>query len=202
MSQKIAGRNLMAGDIPDEIKNLISNTNNKPTEAGIMNAIQKTTTHINDPTYKNNCGPTGIANILSLKTGKQFDAKPTGGEQKNLGGILEECFKGVKVKDGFATTFGKSQEDVKAMLLRKFGNDGDCSGLVSVQWKNKEAGGHIFGWSIINGEVNFFDGQTGRNTFGTRVFWKMIDPNGALQYARLDNCEPIFDALEKYVDFT
>ncbi len=147
--------------------------------------------------YNNNCSACGIASFLRSK-GFDVIAKGTGGKQQILGGVVEECFKGAKVVDGSAIKFGRSKKDAAEMLLKKFGNN--ASGVVSIQWKDKSKGGHIFNWVIKNGVVSFFDGQAGRDDSIVSRYWGKIDPNDALTIARLDCAEINFEAIKKYIE--
>lgn len=105
--------------------------------------------------------------------------------------------------DGSAVKFGRSRQDAAEMLVNKFGNN--ASGVVSIQWKKEftrggKGGGHIFNWSIKDGVVQFFDGQSNRDdSMVSSIYWKMINPNDALTIARLDNAEINFEAIKKYV---
>lgn len=145
----------------------------------------------------NNCSSCGLASFLRSSKGLDVTSKSLGGKPQILGGVIEECFKGAKVIDGSAVKFGKSREDAAEMLVNRFGKN--ASGVVSINWRNKDVG-HIFNWSIKDGVVEFFDGQSGRDdSVVSNLYWKLIDPNGSLTIARLDNAEPIWDALEKYV---
>ena len=115
---------------------------------------------------------------------------------QNLGGLVEECFKGAKVLDGSAVKFGRSKKDAAEMLVKRFGNDAE--GVCSIQWKF--GGGHAFNWKIKDGVASFFDGQVGLDDAGTDRYWKMINPNDSLVLARLDNAEIDFEAIKQYVN--
>lgn len=155
--------------------------------------------HLGDPNFNNNCSACGIASFLRSK-GFEVTAKSTGGKQQILGGVVEECFRGAKVIDGSAVKFGRSKRDASEMLLKRFGEN--ASGVVSVQWKKDSPlkGGHIFNWTIKDGVVTFFDGQTGRGDVLVGKYWQFIDPNNALTIARLDEAEIDFEALKRYVE--
>lgn len=148
---------------------------------------------------KNNCVPSSIASFMRQK-GYNVTAKGTGGEMKNLGGVIEECFKGAKVLDGSATTFGKSKNDAASMLLRRFGENAE--GVCSISWKKEYGGGgHAFNWKILNGQVSFFDGNASHDdNFIANQYFKRIDTAGSLFLARLDNAEINFDNIKKYIN--
>lgn len=146
--------------------------------------------------YRNNCSACGIATFLRT-LGYDVTAGSTGGNQQILGGVVEECFNGAKVIDGSAVKFGRSRQDAAEMLVKRFGDN--ASGVVSIQWKNKNAGGHVFNWTIKDGIVSFFDGQSGSNDSIVSRYWNGIDVNDALTIARLDNAEIDFDAIKKYI---
>ena len=113
---------------------------------------------------------------------------------------MEECFKGAKIIDGSAVKFGRSRREAAQMLVGKFGQNAD--GVVSIQWKKEfGSGGHVFNWKIKDGVVNFFDGQLGRDdSYVSRIYWRMMNPNDALTIARLDDAEINFEAIQKYVE--
>lgn len=146
--------------------------------------------------YKNNCTYCSVTSYLR-SIGYDVIARDTGGKPQNLGGVIENCFKGARVIDGSAAKFGKSTKDASEMLINKFGQN--ASGVCDVQFKG--GGGHAFNWSIKDGVVKFFDGQDVTSKINTNIdaFWKKIDTNGGLTLARLDNAEVITDAIKKVV---
>ena len=146
------------------------------------------------PEGENNCTCCGVASILRQR-GFDVTALSTGGEAQNLGGVVEACFKNVKVLDGSASKFGRSKEDAAEMLVKRYGDN--ASGVCGVTWRGGK--GHTFNWQIQNGVVTFFDAQKGRGDNSVGMYWKLIDPNGSLTLARLDNAELNFDGLSKYV---
>ena len=150
----------------------------------------------NDPAKANNCTFACIAGHLRRNAQKDVIANSSGGEQQLLGGIIEDCFKGARVIDGSATTFGKSPEDAAGMLVRKFGQN--ASGAVAIQWKDYP-GGHAFSWEIKDGNVSFMDYKHGRGDDLVRRYWRHINPNDSMTLARLDNAEPIPEKVKKYV---
>lgn len=151
------------------------------------------------PSGVNNCIPSSIAGIMRT-LGYDVTAKGTGGKQVNPGGVLEECFKGVKVLDGSAKKFGVSKNDASEMLLKRFGDN--AKGVCAIQTKLGNGYGHCFSWIIANGKVSFYDFQRGYRDDTVSHYWqRVIDPNGSLTLARLDNVIPDFEALRKYVDF-
>lgn len=119
---------------------------------------------------------------------------------QNLGGVVEKCFKGARVINGSAVKFGKSVNDASEMLVKKFGDN--ASGVCSVQFI-KGKGGHAFNFTIKDGIVQFFDGQRSDSVINNpdtiERLWKMIDKNGDLMLARLDNAEVLVDALDGIV---
>lgn len=152
----------------------------------------------NDISHKNNCTLASIVGFLRTQ-GYDVTAGSTGGKQQILSGVLEDCFKGVKVLDGSAIKFGRSVEDASEMLVKRFGNN--ASGVVSIQWKkgSPASGGHAFNWFINDGKVSFADFQSGRDNDIVKQYWKWIDPNNSLTLARLDNLE-INKNILKYVE--
>lgn len=146
------------------------------------------------PEGRNNCTCCGVASILRQR-GYDVSARGTGGEAQNLGGVVEACFKNVKVLDGSASKFGRSKGDAAAMLVKRYGDN--AAGVCGITWL--DGTGHTFNWQIQNGVVTFFDAQKGRGDSSIGGYWNLIDPNGSLTLARLDNAELNFDGLSKYV---
>lgn len=144
----------------------------------------------------NNCTYSAVAGFLRTM-GYDVTAKSTGGEMQNFGGVLEDCFKGVQVHEGSATKFAKSPADAAEMLKKRFGDN--ASGAVGVQWRGKR-GGHAFSWKISNGVVDFLDYQKGTSGSVVKDYWHFIDPNGSLQFARLDDLEINAESIKKYVN--
>lgn len=153
--------------------------------------------------YSNNCTLCSITTFLR-QAGLDVKAGSTGGKPQQLGDKVEACFKGAKVLEGSAGKFGRSRKDAAEMLINKFGQN--ASGVCSIQWKkeytpNGRGGGHAFNWSIKDGVVKFFDGQANKNDNIVSNYWKMIDPNGGLTLARLDNAEINFDGVKELLEF-
>lgn len=164
----------------------------------VAEVIKHTNPLLGKPEGKNNCSACGIASFIRHFHGLDVVAKSTGGEMQNLGGVVEECFKGAKVFDGSAVKFGRSRKDAAEMLVRRFGDNAE--GVVSVQFRGT-GGGHIFNWMINAGNVSFFDGQQGWDDAKvSRIYWQAIDPMGALQLARLDGLDVNWDAIKKYAE--
>ena len=145
----------------------------------------------------NNCSYCTVAGFLRTK-GYDVTAKTTGGEMQNLGGVLEDCFKGVKVYNGSAIKFGKSPDDAAQMLKKKFGDN--ASGAVGVTVRGGGSRGHAFSWEIKNGAVQFLDFQQGSSGESVEKYWSFIDRTGELTFARLDGLEINLDNINKYVD--
>jgi hypothetical protein len=163
----------------------------------LSDTISKTNPHLGNSKYDNNCSACGIAGFLRCQ-GYDVTAGSTGREMQNMGGVVEECFKGAKVFDGSATKFGRSRNDAAEMLLKRFGDNAE--GVCSVQWKNSNSG-HIFNWDIKDGKVSFFDAQNGwGDDIVSSRFWRAIDSQGNLQIARLDGLDINFDEIKKYVE--
>lgn len=145
---------------------------------------------------KNNCVPSSIASFMRT-CGYDVTAKSTGGEMKNLAGVVEECFTGAKVVEGSAVKFGRSKNDAASMLRKRFGDD--AAGVCAVQWRGGN-GGHAFNWKIEKGIVTFFDGNVGVNDdVIVRRYFNNIDLNGSLILARLDNADINLEAISRYV---
>lgn len=145
----------------------------------------------------NNCTYSAVAGFLRT-LGYDVTAKGTGGKMQNLGGIVEDCFKGARVFEGSATKFGKSPEDAAEFLKKRFGDN--AAGAVGIQFRGGR-GGHTFNWQIVNGVVNFLDFQQGSSGDAIKnVYWSMIDPDASLTVARLDNAEINLETILKYVN--
>lgn len=146
--------------------------------------------------YNNNCSLCGIASFLR-QNGYDVKAGKTGGKPTNLGGVIEECFKDAKVIEGSAVKFGRSRNDAAEMLVKRFGDN--ASGVVGITWKR--GSGHTFNWKITDGVVSFFDSQVNRDdSMVSSAYWNSINPNGNLTLARLDNAEPNFDGIKKWLE--
>lgn len=165
----------------------------------ISDTIKKANPNRGKSLYNNNCTYCSVTSYLR-SIGYDVIARDTGGKPQNLGGVIENCFKGAKVVDGSAVKFGKSTKDASEMLINKFGQN--ASGVCDVQFKG--GGGHAFNWSIKDGVVKFFDGQDVKSPINDEklidIWWNQkIDTNGGLTLARLDNAEVIADAIKKVV---
>ena len=147
--------------------------------------------------YDNNCTLCSTGSILRQIFGMDVTAGSTGRKPQNLGGIVEECFEGAKVIDGSAVKFGKSKQDASEMLRKRFGDN--ASGVVSVEWK--QGGGHAFNWRIKDGNVSFYDGQANRDDSVVSKYWQMINQNGSLILARLDNAKVKEEGIRKWFEF-
>lgn len=147
--------------------------------------------------YDNNCTLCSTGSILRQVFGMDITAGSTGRKPQNLGGIVEECFEGAKIIDGSAVKFGKSKQDASEMLIKRFGDN--ASGVVSVEWKR--GGGHAFNWQIKDGTVSFYDGQANRDDSVVSKYWQMINQNGSLILARLDNAKVKEEGIRKWFEF-
>ena len=153
--------------------------------------------------YEKNCTYCGVASYLR-SIGFDVSACSTGGNQRNLVGVVEDCFKGAKIVDGSAIKFGKSVSDASEMLTNKFGDN--ASGVCSIKFLDSIAkdSGHTFNFTIKDGVVQFFDGQREdspiNNPATIEKFWRIIDKNAGLVLARLDNAEVLVDKLNGIVE--
>ena len=161
----------------------------------ISETLAKANPNRGNSDYKNNCTLCSLAGFLRNVKGYDVVAGKTDGKQQNLGGIIEDCFKGAEILDGSALKFGHSVDDASDMLVKRFGNN--ASGVVSIQWKNV-SGGHAFNWFIKDGKVTFADFQGGRDHQVVTKYWKQINPNDSMTIARLDQAELIEESVLKY----
>ena len=185
------GKSKLSGDIPQDI--IEHGFKKLKAKESLADTLSKSNPLKGTPEGKNNCTLAGLAGFIRQR-GFDVTAGSTGGKQLNMLGVVEDCFSGARVIDGRATTFGRSKEDASAFLKKKFGDNAE--GLCSVQWKG-DNGGHTFSYRIRQGVVEFFDNQQGSSNLDS--YWQMIDPNGNLQVARLDNAEIKWDKLKKYL---
>lgn len=197
---KKSSNTALSGEIPDNLVNKsLSRLKKLSSNEKIRDVIKSANPNWSNSSYKNNCTYCSIASYLR-SIGYNVTAGSTGGEMQNLGGVVEKCFKGARVINGSAVKFGKSVNDASEMLVKKFGDN--ASGVCSVQFI-KGKGGHAFNFTIKDGIVQFFDGQREdspiNNPDTIERLWKMIDKNGDLTLARLDNAEVLVDALDEIV---
>lgn len=164
----------------------------------ISEALKNTNT-LNGADAQNTCVPSAIAGFLRTSFGADVKVKSTGGQMQNTAGVIEECFKGAKVLEGSATKFGRSRNDAVEMIINRFGNN--CEGVCSVDLKTVGGAtqGHAFSFKVVDGKCQFFDFRHGRDDNIVSKYFNSIDTNGQLVLARLDEAEPIWDALEKYM---
>lgn len=197
---KKSSRTVLSGEIPDNlIDKSLSGLKKLSSNEKISDVIKSANPNWSNPSYKNNCTYCSIASYLR-SIGFNVTAGSTDGEMQNLGGVVEKCFKGARVINGSAVKFGKSVNDASEMLVKKFGDN--ASGVCSVQFI-KGKGGHAFNFTIKDGIIQFFDGQRSDSVINNpdtiERLWKMIDKNGDLTLARLDNAEVLVDALDGIV---
>lgn len=179
--------------------NTISGFKRMSSKEAISDIIKNANPNRGNSLYNNNCTYCSVASYFR-SIGYDVIARDTGGKPQNLGGVIENCFKGARVIDGSAVKFGRSTKDASEMLINKFGQN--ASGVCDVQFKG--GGGHAFNWSIKDGVVKFFDGQDVTSPINDAklidIWWNQkIDTNGGLTLARLDNAEIITDAIKKVV---
>ena len=113
--------------------------------------------------------------------------------------VIPTCFPNADTFTGTAAMFGRSSNHATRLLIDRYGDN--AAGVCGIKWKGgPNTGGHIFNWKIVNGSVEFFDGQNNMVDSTVRsLFWKGIDPNGYFYLARLDNATPDLTALGRYV---
>lgn len=130
--------------------------------------------------------------------GIDIEAKPSKGAL--LGGVIENSFKNAKVYDIGNPKF-RTKEAIEKSILKRFPEG--SRGAIAGAWKpsrlgsNASTGGHAFNWVVENGRVRFFDVQTEELDVGR--YFKALDPNQMMSYARLDNLEINFDGIKDYV---
>lgn len=163
----------------------------------LADTIKNVNPNRDNSAYDNNCTLCSTGSILRQVFGMDVTAGSTGRKPQNLGGIVEECFEGAKVIDGSAVKFGKSKQDASEMIRKRFGDN--ASGVVSVEWK--QGGGHAFNWRIKDGNVSFYDGQGNRDDSVVSKYWQMINQNGSLILARLDNAKVKEEGIRKWFEF-
>lgn len=169
----------------------------------VKERVQNTNGYYGSKLGYNNCTINSVMSYLRSQ-GVDVKAGSTNGVMQNLNGIVQECFKSVpeyssRTKtgciDGKASEFGKSYEDAKAFIRKKYGDNAE--GVVGIDWIN--GGGHAFNWKVVNGEVSFFDPQA--KTMDVSDYWtrsNKININGSLQAARLDGYEPRAEGVRSW----
>lgn len=188
---------MLAGNADDVVNSAKGNVKRLAHNEPLSDVLKNTNPLRGTDNGKNNCSVCGITAFLRMH-GYDVTAKGTGGEKQNLGGLVETCFKNVKVLDGSATKFGRSRNDAAEMLLKRYGQNAE--GVCNIQWKGRPDG-HVFNWKIKDGVVSFFDAQNGwDDATVSNSFWGKIDPQGFLQLARLDNAEINLDAIKAFVN--
>lgn len=188
---------MLAGNAEDVVNSANGNVKRLAHNEPLSDVLKNTNPLRGTRAGENNCSVCGITAFLRMH-GYDVTAKGTGGEKQNLGGLVETCFKNVKVLDGSATKFGRSRNDAAEMLLKRYGQNAE--GVCNIQWKGRPDG-HVFNWKIKDGVVSFFDAQNGwDDATVSNSFWGKIDPQGFLQLARLDNAEINLDAIKAFVN--
>ena len=195
---------VLSGEIPDNlIDKSLPRLKKLSSNEKISDIIKHANPNWNNPLYEKNCTYCGVASYLR-SIGFDVSACSTGGNQRNLVGVVEDCFKGAKIVDGSAIKFGKSVSDASEMLTNKFGDN--ASGVCSIKFLDSIAkdSGHTFNFTIKDGVVQFFDGQREdspiNNPATIEKFWRIIDKNAGLVLARLDNAEVLVDKLNGIVE--
>lgn len=188
-----------AGQLPIEEPSFDASSGLKKLQSkeSISDSLKKANPLRGSSEGKNNCTYCSVTGFLR-HLGYDVTARGTPGrQQQNPGGVMESCFKGVKVLDGSAIKFGKSPEDAKEMLKKRFGDN--AFGACSVAFKGLDGRGHCFNWEIKDGIVKFLDFQQGTEGTSVENCWKYIDPDGPLMLARLDGLELNWDEIKKIV---
>ena len=94
----------------------------------------------------------------------------------------------------------------KNQIQKLFGNTSEiegASGTVSAFWNSAYGGGgHNFNWRCKNGEIEFFDSQTGWvDVVKADDYFTHLDLNEPVTFTRLDNAKFNMDELTKYVKY-
>lgn len=151
-----------------------------------------------DPAYKNNCTFASVTGFLRLK-GYDVIAGDTGGKTKDGRKLIESCFKNSTIFDGLTGDFSKSRITAENTLLRNFGEN--ATGVCGLNLKNIDGtiASHMFNWEIKNGKVSFMDFQNNFDDGMMSMLWEhnLINPNGYMMAARLDNAEVNWDEISK-----
>lgn len=112
----------------------------------------------------------------------------------NIEDIYSKWFKGAKVEN--VDVPRNSRESRKSWANRSYSKFCDelekqgpgASGYVGLRW-DRMGSGHAMWYKVGNdGEVVFYDGQTGKYGVNTDKYFAMADPSRR-SYCRLDNCE-------------
>ena len=174
---------------------------------GVKESVAESFKRANPTGDRNNCPFTSMTGILRQNFGIDCSAKACKGTTPDALDLARKCFPGCKTiprrtGDGAtAAVFGKSKADAERMLTKRIGEN--ASGIVGFQWNalagKPDGAGHVIAFSIKDGKASFYDFQTGYEL--TESTWRLINPSGLLQVARLDDVKPDLDILEKYVKF-
>lgn len=144
-----------------------------------------------------NCTYCAVASELSFR-GIDIEVKPSKGAL--LGGVIENSFKNAKVYDIGNPKF-RTKEAIEKSILKRFPEG--SRGAIAAAWNPKRlrpgasTTGHAFNWIVENGKVRFYDAQT--EDLDVERYFKLLDPNQMMSYARLDNLEINFDGIKDYV---
>ena len=150
----------------------------------------------------NSCVPSGISGFFRSK-GIDIIPKSTGRKQQSLMGVAEDIFgydqlKGKSQKyEGPASKLNGSVEGAKHFLVDKFGDNAE--GVMSIQWKSRINAGHAFNFKIKDGAVDFIDYREGIKGEEVNAYFNRIDYTKSMEAVRLDNLNPNFDALKRWV---
>lgn len=121
-------------------------------------------------------------------------ASPTfDGDTMPTSGQWATAFKGAKIENVGRTTANATQKS----LEQKMQSYGDGSrAVMSVQWKGRNAGGHVLNVIQKNGKTYYYDGQVGKTYSGKDLF-KAIKPQSA-KITRVDNLDFANDARKAF----
>ena len=166
----------------------------------ISEVIQNANPKYGEPDYNTNCTYCSVTSFLRSK-GYDVTAKTPGLDGDNVINIASDGFIGASARYGKTGRFGKSVKDASEILVNNFGTNAD--GICQISYKRVHYG-HAFNWSIKDGVVTFFDGQSPtsliNNEKSIHKYWKYIDTNSNMAMVRLDQAEIDKKGITKFVE--
>ncbi len=168
----------------------------------LRESLQNVNPNRGNPAYQNNCTYCSVTAAIRRK-GYNVIAKDSRGLGQNGPGVLENCFKDVKVFEGRGGSYCRSAAEAKAMIIKRCCQGTDSAfGYCDIS-TDSIGNGHAFNWLYKDGKITFLDFQAhSTDSYGETVdhYWSIVHPEGTFAFARLDNCEPRWEALSEYME--
>lgn len=137
--------------------------------------------------YSENCQRAVIATEARLR-GYNVIASPTYKDDPLPWGnnFATHNFKNAQVKNIGKTTPQATQNAVEKQMA-EYGNGSRA--ILAVQWKGRNAGGHVLNVVQRNGKTYYVDGQVGKQYTGKELFSAIKKGNSNTKLVRVDNLE-------------